>query len=365
MPALECRLQAGCPAPHGVFLGFAGFPAAAAVSALHAPRHMRDSVGVCALVVLLGGGISTATQDSVAVSEHTTGGGFAYIVERGDTITVLSARFGIDRAVLARDNGLAANARLVAGQVLALDNRHIVPAVRDVTIVVNVPQRMLFDLDDETAPHGYPIAVGQRDWPTPRGPFEVVAREEDPTWNVPRSIQEEMRQSGQQVVTQVPPGPTNPLGRFWFGLSLPGIGIHGTSAPISIYRPVTHGCIRLHPDDAQELFLRLPIGASGRIVYEPVLVAIVDGTVFLEAHTDVYRLSSGDPLPAIGRALESMGLADAVDWSAARDVLKLRDGVARATGRSAGAPQQADERGDADPGRHDETRGRNPRQNPR
>jgi L,D-transpeptidase ErfK/SrfK len=235
---------------------------------------------MCALATLLSG-IPTA-QESLDVSEATTGGPFAYVVERGDTIATLSSRFGVNRAVIARENGLATNATLVAGQVLALDNSHIVPAVRDVTIVVNVPQRMFY-LADETAPHGYPIAVGRRDWPTPRGPFEVVAREEDPTWDVPRSIQEEMRQSGGQVVTQVPPGRTNPLGRFWFGLSLPGIGIHGTSAPTSIYRPVTHGCIRLHPDDAQELFLRLPIGASGRIVYEPVLVAIVDGTVFLEA----------------------------------------------------------------------------------
>jgi L,D-transpeptidase ErfK/SrfK len=323
---------------------------------------MRALVGTCALLALLAN-TSTATQDTVVVSGATTGGAFTYIVERGDTIATLSARFGIDRAVIARDNGLTANARLVAGQVLALDNRHVVPAVRDVTIVVNVPQRMLFYLDDETVPHGYPIAVGRRDWPTPRGPFEVVAREEDPTWDVPRSIQEEMRQSGQQVVTQVPPGPTNPLGRFWFGLSLPGIGIHGTPAPTSIYRPVTHGCIRLHPDDAQELFLRLPIGASGRIVYEPVLVAIVDGTVFLEAHPDVYRLSTRDS--AIARTLEQLGMARSIDWSAARDVLKRRDGIARAIGESAGAPQQADERGDADPGRNDEARGRNPRQEPR
>ncbi len=325
---------------------------------------MRASIVVCALSTLLSG-IPTPTQETLDVSVATTGGPFRYVVERGDTIAMLSSRLGVDRTVIARENGLATNATLVAGQVLTLDNRHIVPAARDVAIIVNVPQRMMFYLDDETAPHGYPIAVGRRDWPTPRGPFEVVAREEDPTWDVPRSIQEEMRQSGQQVVTQVPPGPTNPLGRFWFGLSLPGIGIHGTSAPASIYRPVTHGCIRLHPDDAQELFLRLPIGASGRIVYEPVLIAIVDGTVFLEAHPDVYRLSSGDRLPAIGRALEGMGLAGAIDWSAARDVLKRRDGIARAIGGSAGAPQQAGQGGDADPSRNDETGRRNPRQDPR
>jgi L,D-transpeptidase ErfK/SrfK len=324
---------------------------------------MRASVGVCALAVLLSG-ISSATQETADVSEATTGGSFAYVIERGDTLAVLAARFGIDRAVMARENGLAPNATLVIGQLLALDNGHIVPA-GDAGILVNVPQRMLFHVAEGLPPSGYPVAVGRRDWPTPRGSFQVVAKEQDPTWDVPRSIQEEMRRSGQRVVEHVPPGPGNPLGEFWFGLSLPGIGIHGTSAPTSIYRPVTHGCIRLHPDAARELFFKVPIGATGRILYEPVLLAVIDGTVFLEAHPDVYRLSGGDRLPAIGRALERLALGDSIDWSAARDVLTRRDGVARAIGESAGAPQQADERSDADPGRNDETGRRNPGQNPR
>jgi L,D-transpeptidase ErfK/SrfK len=323
---------------------------------------MRASVGVCALAVMLSG-ISAATQETMGVSEATTGGPFAYVVERGDTLAVLGARFGIDRAVMARENGLAANATLVDGQLLALDNRHIVPSAGDAEILVNVPQRMLFHVPEGLQPSGYPVAVGRRDWPTPRGPFEVVAKEEDPTWDVPRSIQEEMRRSGQRVIEHMPPGPGNPLGDFWFGLSLPGIGIHGTSAPTSIYRPVTHGCIRLHPDAARELFFKVPIGATGRILYEPVLVALIDGTMFLEAHPDVYRLSAGDR--AVARTLERLGMVDSIDWSAAHDVLNRRDGIARAIGGSAGTPQQTDQGSDADSGRHDETGRRNPRQDPR
>ncbi len=79
------------------------------------------------------------------------------------------------------------------------------------------------------------MAVGRADWQTPLGDFTIVIKEEDPTWDVPLSIQQEMRRAGKRVVKSVPPGPANPLGRFWLGLSLDSVGIHGTIAPLSIY----------------------------------------------------------------------------------------------------------------------------------
>jgi L,D-transpeptidase ErfK/SrfK len=325
---------------------------------------MRASVGACALAVVLLGRAAVSTREPVALSETTIGGRFAYAVEQGDTITALGARFGIDGAVIARENGLAPNAILRAGQRLTLDNRHIVPS-GDAEILINVPQRMLFHRSECLGIRGYPIAVGRRDWPTPRGAFQVVAMEQNPIWDVPPSIQEESRRLGHPVITQMPPGPANPLGEFWLGLSLPGIGIHGTSAPTSIYRAATHGCIRLNPDDARELFVSVSSGTTGRIVYEPVLLAIVGDVVFLEAHKDVYRLATGDSLAATQRTLAEMEFGGSIDWNLARDVLRRRDGIARDIGCSAGSPQQADERGHADAARGDKAGRRDPGQNPR
>lgn len=102
-----------------------------------------------------------------------------------------------------------------------------------------------------------------------------------------------MRHAGRAPLVRVAPGPDNPLGDTWFGLSLPGIGIHGTNAPASIYRHQTHGCIRLHPDDIHQLFEIVAVGAVGEIVYQPLLLSVINGHVFLEAHPDVYRRSSG------------------------------------------------------------------------
>ena len=88
-----------------------------------------------------------------------------------------------------------------------------------------------------------PAAVGRSTWPTPSGEFHVAHKEVNPIWDVPPSIQEEMRRLGRPVVPRISPGPENPLGDLWIGLSLPNIGIHGTNAPDTVPGYTTHGCI--------------------------------------------------------------------------------------------------------------------------
>src|SRR5262245_46598180 len=178
-------------------------------------------------------------------------------VTSGESWLTISARVGVDPKVLAARNGRDLRVPLRPGEVLGIDNRHIAPYVESDGLLINIPQRMLFHYSDGTVRAGYPVAVGQPDWPTPLGPFSVIDLETDPAWDVPVSIQNEMRRAGKPVVTQVPPGPANPLGKYWMRLSFGTIGVHGTSAPASIYRFATHGCIRLHPDDIEDLFYRV------------------------------------------------------------------------------------------------------------
>ena len=198
-----------------------------------------------------------------------------YAVRPGDTLSRVGAVHGASVAALAEDNGLTPDTNLVVGQLLRIDNRHIAPASVDAgMLVINVPQRMLFYGADDDGLEGYPVAVGRSGWRTPTREFVVVMKEREPTWDVPASILEERRRQGRVQPARVPPGPNNPLGAFWIGLSLPGIGIHGTNARSSIFRAATHGCIRMHPDDIARLFPRISIGTRGRTIYEPVLVAV-------------------------------------------------------------------------------------------
>jgi L,D-transpeptidase ErfK/SrfK len=111
-------------------------------------------------------------------------------------------------------------------------------------------------------------------------------------------------------------------------LSGGGIGIHGTNAPGSIYRAATHGCIRLHPDDVAWLFPRVARGAVVATIYQPVLLAKIDGRVYLEVHADAYR-KAPDAVAQARTAAAALGLADAMDWNVAAAAVGARHGVAR------------------------------------
>jgi L,D-transpeptidase ErfK/SrfK len=258
------------------------------------------------------------------------GGVTDFVVTQRATLRGIGARFGLDVATLARENGIRADARLAGGQVLRIDNRHIVPTgIGSAELVVNVPQRMLFHRGADGSTVGYPIAVGRPSWPTPTGEFRVMVLERHPTWEVPRSILEESRRAGRIQAPVVPPGPNNPLGDFWIGLSLAGIGIHATNAPASIFRTASHGCIRVHPDDIAQLFGRIEVGASGQIIYEPVLLDVVGDAIYLEVHRDVYRRNVAGP-SAVARTLAAArGVSERIDWGAADAVAAAADGIAR------------------------------------
>jgi L,D-transpeptidase ErfK/SrfK len=280
---------------------------------------------------------SGARPDAAAgVGRGLTGGARVHVVSRGETATSIGARYGVGAAVLLADNRLSAGRVLLEGQTLQIDNRHIVPAaVEPGVVVVNLPQRMLFHVEFGVI-NGLPVAVGRRTWPTPIASLTVVSREQDPTWDVPASILAEARRAGRDLPVSVPPGPDNPLGRFWIGLSSGGVGIHGTNAPSSIYGAVTHGCLRLHPDDIEWLFARVPVGRAVRTIYEPVLLTYTEMDVLLEVHPDVYRRAPG-ALETARALAAAAGVASRVDWQSAAAVVAARDGVARAvTARDAG-----------------------------
>lgn len=334
-----------------------------AAAPIVAPRPVPSAAPAGCEPVSARTGPGTAVAGAVGIAWGTTltDGLRTHTVRAGESLGLIGARHGISTTLIGRDNGLDRNARLKPGQTLSIDARHIVPvpkaapgsaglppsaqeadgpggaAGRD-AILVNVPQKMLFHLSEGRLNGAYPIGAGRPDWPTPRGAFTVVDLQVDKPWIVPPSIQREMAREGKEVLTRVEPGPDNPLGRHWIGLSIPGIGIHGTNAPASVYTLRSHGCIRLHPDDVAELHGRVSRGTAGEIVYHPVLIAgLPDGRVFIEAHPDAYRLAP-DPKSGLRALADSRGLAGRIDWARVADVLRARDGIARDVTIGAAAP---------------------------
>lgn len=284
---------------------------------------MKRFLGAALIVLAGAAGRPLFAQDPPGMTVL-TGGVDEYVVRPGDTVASLRARFGADTVTLLQLNKLDKARPLVAGRVLTIDNRHIAVIEAGASIAINIAQRMLYHFDGESVT-AYPIAVGVARWPTPLGAFTVIDKEEHPTWDVPLSIQEEMRRQGKPVVTHVPPSPANPLGDYWIRLSFSSVGIHGTNQPLSLYRYASHGCIRLHPEDVAALFPRVSIGTAGVIRYQPVLIASIDGRVYLESHPDVYR-GAPDPLQFVRS--QTGGFGDQVDWTAVQRVLKAQRGVA-------------------------------------
>lgn len=250
-------------------------------------------------------------------------------VVRGEWLGLLAARYGVSVAQIAERNALDPRRHLLVGQRIEIVARHVVPPSIDDGIIINIPQRMLFRFEAGRVVAAYPVTVGRRNWATPTGDFTVINRQSDKTWFVPPSIQAEMLREGRPVLVEVPPGPDNPLGRHWIGLSLPGIGIHGTNAPSSIYGFRSHGCVRMHPDDIASLFVATRAGDAGRIVYQPLLLAeTADGRIWFEANPDLYRRGPGS-LDAVREMARLQSIDEGtIDWSQVETALKTRWGNA-------------------------------------
>jgi L,D-transpeptidase ErfK/SrfK len=222
------------------------------------------------------------------------------------------------------------------GQVLGVDNRHVVPFFLEQGILINIPQRLLFLFQKGRLVAWYPVGLGRFDWPSAVGRFQIRTLERRPTWNVPSSIQEEMRRRGQSLPARVPPGPENPLGEYWIGFGTSGCGIHGTNAPVSIYGFRTHGCIRLHPDDIADLVSRVSKGMAVELVYEPVLLArSPDGAVFLEVNPDTYGWRK-DTEGAVAALAERENLETALVPAVVERVVAEKEGLARRVDVSVG-----------------------------
>ena len=267
-------------------------------------------------------------------SERLVGAASTYSVVRGDTIRLIAAKLGVSRQHIIRQNSLDEKAYLKIGRKLAYNNRKIVPQWMRNGIVVNIPDRTLYYFKQGKLAVSLPVALGvplksdKYDWKTPTGKFRITAKMKDPTWHVPPSIQSEMEEHGKEIITSIAPGPTNPLGKYAFKTSISGILIHSTTKPWSIYSFASHGCIRVYPQQMEELFKEVTVNTPGEIIYKPVKLAITEqGRVFLEVHRDVYGLSSGLALEA-RRLIEKRKLAGQVDWSKVESMVQRKSGIA-------------------------------------
>jgi L,D-transpeptidase ErfK/SrfK len=152
----------------------------------------------------------------------------------------------------------------------------------------------------------YPMSIGRMDWETPLGKTKIVAMVKNPAWYPPQSVREEHAAEGDPLPRVVPPGPANPLGTRALRLGLPGYLIHGTNRPAGVGMRVSHGCVRMFPEDIEFLYEHIRVDTPVRIINAPVKIGWDGDELVAEVHP---LLESAKPL--LDETLEHLEQLDA------------------------------------------------------
>ncbi|MEM8500138.1 MAG: L,D-transpeptidase family protein [Pseudomonadota bacterium] len=225
------------------------------------------------------------TFDLPPEGEHIIGEMLQVIASHEDTLPAIAMAHGIGyREIVAANPDL--NPWLPGeGTVVHVPTRFILPPGERKGMILNLPELRLYYYP----PGGekvitYAIGIGREGWNTPEGAMKIVAAIKNPKWIPPQSIIDEYAEEGIKLERVVPPGPDNPLGNYKLPLSLPGYLLHGTNKPLGVGMRVSHGCIRLYPDDIEELYKMDPVGIKVKIIKLPYKAGWSGGRLFLEAH---------------------------------------------------------------------------------
>ena len=175
------------------------------------------------------------------------------------------------------------------GTQVVLPTAFILPGGAREGLVLNLAAMRLFYFP-EAAPGEpaevitHPVGIGREGWRTPQGTTRVIQKTANPVWTVPASVRREHARQGDPLPPVVPAGPDNPLGEYAMRLGMPSYLIHGTNKPWGVGMRVSHGCVRLYPEDIARLFPEVPVGTPVRIIDEPYLAGWRGGQLYLEAH---------------------------------------------------------------------------------
>ncbi len=185
-----------------------------------------------------------------------------------------------------------------AGTEIVLPNRFVLPPGPRKGLVLNLAEYRMYYFPERTdgAPayvYTYPMSIGRMDWETPLGRTKIVAMARNPTWYPPQSVRDEHAADGDPLPRIVPPGPDNPLGTRALRLGLPGYLIHGTNRPAGVGMRVSHGCVRMFPEDIEFLFEHIGVDTPVRIINVPVKIGWDGDALVAEVHP---LLESAQPL---------------------------------------------------------------------
>jgi L,D-transpeptidase ErfK/SrfK len=285
-------------------------------------------------------------------------GAVTYTTSRAeDTLLDIARRHGLGYEDIVRANPEVDTWLPGEGTRIVLPTRYILPPGPRRGVVLNLAEYRMYYFPqakngEDPVVMTYPISIGRMDWETPLGLTQVISKVRNPSWYPPESVRQEHLADGDPLPRVVPPGPQNPLGDFAMRLGLPGYLIHGTNRPAGVGMRVTHGCIRMFPEDIEYVFEHIPVKTPVRIINEPVKFGWDGDDLILEVHRTLERpLEEGSEAePVDGDVVEEAPVADALttltmkfiavtrertgqlDWLAAESLVDRADGIPATTG---------------------------------
>ena len=206
-----------------------------------------------------------------------------------DTLVELARRHGIGYQDIVRANPDVSVWVPGEGTDVVIPTRYVLPAGPRRGVILNIAEYRLYYFpepkgDEPAVVMTYPISIGRMDWETPLGTTKVISKVTNPSWYPPQSVRDEHAAEGRPLARIVPAGPDNPLGKHAMRLGLPGYLIHGTNRPAGVGMRVTHGCLRMFPEDIRYLFDYVAVDTPVRIINEPVKIGWQGDALVLEAH---------------------------------------------------------------------------------
>ena len=256
-----------------------------------------------------------------------------------DTLIQLARQYSLGYEELLRVNkGVDPWLPGAGTEILIPGQRLLPPGVRE-GIVVNLPEHRLFyfpkpEKGKPPVVLTFPVSVGKMDWNTPLGVTKVVRKQKDPPWYPPESVRKEhIKRGDSPLPAVVPAGPDNPLGTRSMRLDIPGGAylIHGTNNPDAVGMAITHGCLRMYPEDIERLFDLTPVGTRVTLINEPVKISRFGGEVWLEVHPPVDekgQVLTVDIEVFEARLNELLGESEVIiDWEMALRALREATGM--------------------------------------
>ena len=274
-------------------------------------------------------------SDNSNISNDIYGVNTYYTTNEKDTLISIARKYGISFADILSANDVNMDPWIPGkDKKLLIPKSHIIPFSKRDGIVINIGDLRLYYFDEGELLNTFPIGIGRSGWETPLGKAKVIKKKKNPVWIPPDSV----RKEDPSLPKVVASGDDNPLGNRAIYLSMPSYLIHGTNKPYGVGMKVSHGCIRLYPEDIEALYDLVAEGTNVNIINQPIKAGWKDNKLYIEVHILPEYVTSSEEKKVINstdlypQAYEVIQKAAGleitkVDWDKVKKAVKIANGI--------------------------------------